>query len=301
MGVPNDAEGIREIVGLTRKADDIRISYVEDPRAGEGMTAPVIVRTRSGQSEVQSIKGVLDEWRGAPDRRTGTAKASTLEAFIALTNRHKDEHSAIFGCTEPPSLQAVIDYHTTDLKPRFCRHRVVFDFPLSPEWMAWRGEDGEKMTGTDFALFIEEHVADLASPTDGERNIYERLFATKFATPAEMIQLSRGISVRVETDVKEARTIQSGEAEITFVEAHKDGSGNKLVVPGLFVVAIPLFNGGETQRLIARLRYRVVNGRVVWVYHLYRPDLVVQETVRAAMARAAADTSLPAYEASPEA
>jgi hypothetical protein len=57
---------------------------------------------------------------------------------------------------------------------------------------------------------------------------------------------------------------------------------------------------GEAIRLPVRLRYRVREGQVTWIFQLYRPDVYVTEQVMRDMERAARETELPAYQGAPE-
>jgi uncharacterized protein YfdQ (DUF2303 family) len=294
---------IKEIDELSRQAAGVGIIGVIEPTIRAEPIPFASVPLAGGGSRVESIKSLLDAWRTAPEHIKGTAAADTLDAFVALVNRHKDDGSVLFGDLNvtAPVFTAVIDYHGLDHAPRFGQHRIAYKFPVSPEWTAWQAANGKTLSQSEWAYFIEEHVAELASPLDAEVTEFEMLFHTKIATPSELVTMSRGMQVAVEARVKEIRNIQSGEAEIIYDEVHRDGSGAKLVVPGLFVIKIPLFIGADPTRIIARLRYRKHDSKIVWFYQLYRADAVVRAELQNAFDDAAKETNLPAYEGSPEA
>lgn len=263
----------------------------------------VAVPVGGGKVEVQSLKPILDQFRTRPERRKGSARVNTIASLIDLTNRHKDDGSVVFADIDAaaPSVFSVFDYHQKDLTPRYGTHRAVYAFPLSDEWKAWLAKDAASMTQGDWAAFIEDHIADLSAPLDAERSEFERLFQTKIATPADLVTLSRGLQISVESKVRDFRTLQSGEVEISYEEVHKDGSGQKLVVPGLFVLNIPLFVDAERTRILARLRYRKANGSIVWFYQLYRAKQELRAAMRLEAERVASETSLPLFEGTPEA
>lgn len=252
---------------------------------------------------VRDMRELAEKWRLHPERRKGTAEVNTLQSFIDLTNRHKTEHSVIFAATRwpDPSLTAVIDYHEKNNgKPAFGEHVVSYPFPLTDELKAWAGQDGVPMNQGQFAAFIEERVADLASATDNEKKELAALFGTTMANPAEMLALSRGLEVNVAGKVKQNVRLSSGEGEIVFVEEHLDSKGEKVVVPGLFMVCTPAFLDGVAVRLPARLRYRVAGGSVSWFYQLYRWKEILRDRVVADLERAKDATDLPAYEGEQE-
>lgn len=279
-------EGSVRPEGLSIKIDGSDVAF--GPKSGGGF-------------EIQSLERFRDELRSAPKRRKGTATVNTIAGFIDLVNYHKDESSAIFGVFDGSAgLTAVIDYHTKDNQPRFGAHRVRYPFPFTQQWQAWFKHDNQVFIQSDWGVFLEDRVADLASPEDGEAGEFGRLFQTTFANPADMMQLSRGLALTVEANVKDFRILQSGEAEISYEEVHKDSRGEKLRVPGLFVVNIPIFVDDEPRRLIARLRYRKKDGRIVWFYSLYQAREIVRLAMAEALNRSGEETALPVYEGMPE-
>lgn len=294
---------LRYLGQLAAKAHEARDLSIPTAGLGEGLPDKVpVIWDHAGQRLV-SVRDEIERYRLRPERRSGRAGMLTLDSFVALVNRHKDEHSAVFGDTDwrAPSLMAVIDYHETGGTPRHMRHRIAYAFPLSEEWKAWREGDGQAMGQGEFAAFVEDRIAELTAPDPEERKEFEKLFQTKIAAPNELILLSRGLQVCVGQNVKNASTLQSGEAEIVFEETHHDAKGNRLVVPGLFMLSLPIFFGGERVRVPVRLRYRVKSGAIVWFFQMYRPDLAVTQRVRDDLAAVAEQTGLPVYEGAPEA
>lgn len=297
-----EIDNVKTIVETAQAAAEAKLIGVTDKSVREDPVIFVAKADGPNKVSLQSLKPFIDEYRTRPERREGWAKVNTIASLIDLTNRHKDQDSVIFGDIDAsaPSVFAVFDYHQKDLSPRYGTHRAVYSFPLSDEWKAWLGKDGALMTQGDWASFIEDHIADLASPTDGECSEFERVFQTKIATPSELITLSRGLQISVESKVRDFRTLQSGEVEISFEEVHKDGRGEKLVVPGLFVLNIPLFVDAERTRILARLRYRKANSSVVWFYQLYRAKQELRAAMRLEAEKVSAETELPLFEGTPE-
>jgi len=299
------ADSIRTIADLGRDASGAELITVTPDDLGAGLPAsvPMLFDRRNGR--LLSVKEYLEAYRLRPERRTGTATATTLASFIHLTNRHKDAGSVIFAATEwpDPSLTAVIDYHGhagDDAPPRHCQHRVRYEFPITDEMRAWIDNNTKPMSQADFCAWIEEHAADLSSPTDDERNVLEPMFDTRLAVPSQMMELSRGLSIHVAGQVKQAITLRSGEGEVVFVEEHRDANGEKIIIPGLFIVRVAAFRDGEPVRIPARLRYRVGGGKIVWLYQLYRWEEVLRVRVLRDLTAAADATELPAFEGTPE-
>lgn len=296
-----DTHGIELVGKLALAAAEPVIAAVSTEDA-PGLPANVPLAFGRDIQQFRSLKPLMEEWRLAPSRRKGEAKADTLASFIAMANRAKDADSVLFGraAMPNPSLLAVIDYNRADGGPRFGQHRIRYDFPLTYEFSAWMTRDGAPMEQLAFANFLEDHVAELAAPTDAERSLYEPLFKARFATPIELIQLSRELEVHVGQKVKRQERLQTGERVIEFTAEHLDAKGGKVDIPGIFMLSVPAFVDGAAVRIPARLRYRV-SGDVVWTYLLYRPEFFLREQVQHDLADAAKQTGLPAFEGSPEA
>lgn len=294
---------VKAIADLARdgkfKIEDV---HIPPELVGIPNTIPVLLDPKTGRAI--SIRPLVDEWRGTPDRKRGTAEVLTLESFIDLVERHKTDHSVIFADTDwkEPSLTAVIDYHqkANGGAADNGKHRIHYEFPLSDSWKAWIAINGQPLEQLKFAEFIEDHIADLASPDTMEEEDWRHKFSFRVAFPNELVSLSRGLQVASEMKVKNVVSLQSGAAQINFEEEHKDVNGNKLDVPGMFILSVPPFFRGEPTRIPVRLRYRLASGKLFWICQLYRPDVHITEQVVRDMERAGADTGLPYFQGAPE-
>lgn len=285
----------------------------------------LILPNDRGGLTAHSVKPFCKEWWNLPERREGVARFDALDSFIAHASRFADKHSALFakgdaGC---PSIQCVLDYHekTADGLPRFGRHRALHGFPLADEWKAWSAQAKAAMGQQAFAEFLEDRIADVIVPDAallgaiGKRDAggdfgektpvemladYARLIGGDFASPSRLVELSRGLAVHAGHAVKNTANLQSGEAEVSFVETHADAAGKPIKVPNLFLIAIPVFNHGAPYRIAVRLRYRVRDGAIMWFFELYRADKVFDAAFREACDKAAEATKLPLFHGSPE-
>jgi uncharacterized protein YfdQ (DUF2303 family) len=310
MGVNNSSNdaytkpAVESIAELAKNAAGATVLQIETEGLSKGLPpkVPILFDHRPNGVGLKALKDEIERFRVEPERRRGTAHATTLKSFIDLILWHKDADSALFAKTDwpGPSLSAIVNYHQQDKTARHLDHRIVYDFPVTDEFRAWVDRDAKPFNQSEFAAFIEEHASELASPFDGERSEYEVLFKTSFATPTDMVTLSRGLQVNIDAVVKNAVTLQSGEGEIQFVEEHRTAGGEKLIIPGLFMVAVPAFLDGEAIRLPARLRYRASGGKISWFYQLYRWKFWLRDRIQKDLSEVEAATELRGFEGSPE-
>lgn len=268
--------------------------------------------------ELVSIKKFADEYLERPERRTGIAQLQDLASFIDWTNRHKDAAS-VLRChmdRDKPALHAVIDYHEegagelkgADGKARWAKFGAHYLMPLDQRWKDWSGVSGKALTQAAFAAFLEDHILDLISPnnsTDGDGNLVSNLpkdvarflavNGGKCGDPADVVQLSKGLDIYADTKVSERINLQSGETQFTFEEKHR-GAPDSVVVPQIFLIAIPVFYLSDTvYRVPVRLRYRLDGGKLFWIPTLWQADLVFDKAVRDAAQQASSETELPLF------
>jgi hypothetical protein len=109
------------------------------------------------------------------------------------------------------------------------------------------------------------------------------------------MELATGLRIYEEAQVSQATNLQSGEGELILTSTHSDGQGGKLLIPSMFVIAIPVFQHGELYQIVVRLRYRKTGAGIVFVYELWRDALVFDHAFNEAVQRVREETSLTVY------
>jgi len=316
--IPDQGEGIKAIADLAQKANGVAFASLDiNGKLGKGLpdSIPLQIDLRNGK--VESLVDLIESYRTEPERKEGTASTTTLQSFIDLVNHHKLEASVVFAQTriklpnaaerskgeKPvlPSLTAVINYsEKNDGAARNADHRIHYPFPITDEFKIWLETDHSPMEQAEFAAFLEEHVAELSAPTDFEASNLQAKFGERVATPSEVIALSRNLEVFVGQTYKRAERLTSGERTVEFVEQHNNAKGEKIDIPGIFVIAVAAFQDGEPVRIPARLRYRPSGGKLIWFYQLYRWEDEVHGRIKDDIATVVKETSLPAFEGESE-
>ena len=301
-------ELLEQVIEVARAFPRVGTGALPDPR--DGTMAPVTI----GAEGVKKVDpSIFDAYRVRPLRRTGTAKVTRLESLIALTNRHKDAdgaETALF-VDEPElggksgAITAVIDYHSDEREPNWLEHRVVYPFPLSPEWKAWMAQNDKPLDMIEFAQFLEDRIVDVLDPSAADTLPHEskdfiKKAGGKLGSPTKLIEISRSLQVNENSRVKSAQTLSSGERQIVFETEHTDAAGQPVDVPSLFLIASPVFaNSPVAFRMIVRLRYRV-RGGISFFYEAWRPDIVLKAAVDEAVEQAVDKTGLPVFYGTPE-
>lgn len=262
-----------------------------------------------------------------PARRKGTANLKDLDSLIDWADRFKGETSVLFADPnmDAPSLTCIADYHaegaadpltaTGDPSARHCHHRGTYKFPLSNEWKAWMKISGVGLDKDEMGEFIEEHAQDVLDPTPAilkldttkaKENWETRLIETaqkiegRFGQLHQLLQMSKSFQVYETSDLKVETNRDTGEAEIKFTNEHKDANGQKLVIPNLIIIAIPVFLNGAPYRMAVRFRYRKRGSDVKFILSVYNVEKVFEAAFEEAIHKAAEETGLPLFQGTPE-
>lgn len=302
------------MAGHLRKPELVPIS------AGSPNTADVVALP-AGYT-LHDVKPLLDKYLGAPERREGTTTLTTLASFAQWVNRHRDDGTVIFAADDmkAPSLTAIIDHDAEGPelvkrgeeepahRARFGRHRGVFTFPFSRPWQEWMeiaGPDAGGIKTHELAAFLERRISDVLPPPlyqDGQTgethlNVQDpeilKLVATlgkKLATPSELVTLSKGISVNVDNEVEAKYDADTGEASMVFRERNGMGA-EKVKVPNLFLIAIPVLNAGDPWIIPVHLRYRTGQA-LTWYLELHQPERVFEKVFDETIAKVTEDTTI---------
>lgn len=321
-GLPLTAQGVSELLEASRDHVEAHArAELHTIHTEKGTLIPVLFN-RDGSVKFID-QSTLDAYETGPTFRTGTAIMKTLDSFIDHVNRFGDSDSAVFvnDDARTPSLTAVLNYHRKDSLSqeegedrirgdyRHGNHRTSFAFPLSEEWQFWLANNGASNAKdmSQFALFIEDRIGDIALVEDGVPEAAERFVETNggagsIASYGQLHDLSRGLQVSEGHFAEQKVNHANGEGKLSFttvIEGTKV-NGVDVVVPTMFFIAIPVFHKGAYYRIAARLRYRVAGGKPMFWYDLWRADRSFDHAIAEAAQRVDAEVEAQVFFGQPE-
>ncbi|MFC4668174.1 DUF2303 family protein [Seohaeicola nanhaiensis] len=317
----NVAQTMRDVM---KTMGDVELRAV--PAVGENEALLMLASIPQGRT----VQDFTDKLRAAeqlfkPHRRTGTAKHKTLESLIDWANRFKSGNSVIYANPDPanPSLTCIANYHAEggasetgpDATARHLDHVGRYDFPLSREWKAWQAITKEAITKDRFCEFIEANAKDLIDPTPAllqqdkvkpTEEWEKRLIAVaakimgRFGQVRQLIELGRQFQVHENSSLEVSRDPDSGASRFQFTAEHQDAAGRPLSIPNLFLIAIPIFQGGDLYRLPLRFSYRKSGAELKFILNLYDAETAFETACDEAAQKAAEETGLPLFIGEPE-
>lgn len=159
--------------------------------------------------------------------------------------------------------------------------------PVDPKTGLYIGPDGK--------LLADE----APEPEEGyiPRKAVYKLRRKKFATSLHMERFAQGIEITNNQHAAQSYDKKSGQRSVIFKEDHTDSEGREVKVPDMFLINIPVFEGGVRHLLPVRLYYRLnsKSGSITWGMQLIDPNRMIRIAVETAARQAAEETALPLF------
>lgn len=270
-------------------------------------TKPGTVLVTATDFEIHDLEELLEKHREHPRRRKGCSSHQTLDSFIAHAKRYALSQETAAYCDIAgswPCLIVVFNDHpgvTGEDRGGFRDHRAVYKFPFSESWQRWTQVAGKDLSVQSFAELLENGIGDIRDPASVKDA--PRLEGVTYATPAELLTLAEGLSVRVDQQVAEHKRLDNGASQILFSEEHetRGRDGKTVTVRNGFLLGLQPFLGGPAYPVPARLRYRVKDRQITWQITLHDAAGVRREAIEDAAERFAEATGLPLFFGTPDA
>lgn len=253
---------------------------------------------------LQSLKEMANQWRTKPERKIGNVTLQKEQSFVDFTLRNKNPDTSVLFASanfnsDPPSasIKAVFDYHpgSPDIeKTENCGYAAIYNFPVSRQFKEWVAFSGKGMTQKDFSDFLNNKIPDLGAADLTVPFDLGQLKPT-YADPAQIFELSYGLSVNAKKKYYQHNKFMSGESDLQFTEEHEGVGGAPLKVPGWFIVNIPVLDGGSVYALPVRLRYAIVDERLQWTYDIWNAKEIFDMAFKGACDSIEAETELALF------
>lgn len=198
-----------------------------------------------------------NEHQERPERKKGTARVLDAASFCEYYRLFQDADSRVFADETTSKILAVLDYHESghgEDGPRWGQHRIDLTLRHSEEWKRWIALNGKRTPQMEFAEHLENNAPDIVDPD-----------------AATMLEVARDLSAKTDVDFGSAIRMANGSVQFKYSEQVKGTYGNgNIDIPERFVIAIPVYVGGERTQIVARLRYRIASGKLTFWYDLLR-------------------------------
>lgn len=197
----------------------------------------------------------LERLLPAPLRPRGNAQLQDERSFGDYLLRHKQAGTVIFADADARKLVAVIDHHEAR-QPQWGEFRASLQLDRTPEWKAWAAVDRKALPQVAFVELIEDQMATVLAP-DG----------------AELLEVCQSLKGLKKVEFENGVSLRDGTVQLTYREGIESTSSRRgaVEVPERLVLSLPLFRNGPKVEVKARLRWRLDEGKVLFVVVLDKP------------------------------
>lgn len=209
------------------------------------------------------VTAAIEKTGAAPRRKQGVVQLSDLASFnVFVADQGKTGTTYIYANPEGRTLTAVLNEHDREgATAGFRDLRAVYTAELSREFAAWLKHDKQPMEQEAFAIFLEDNIADVCEPS-GET----------------LLAIAMSLQAKTSVDFSSARRLDNGQVQLTYTETiDARANGGSIEIPREFVLGMRLFKNGEGYRVRARLKYRLMSGKVKFWYELDRAENAIED------------------------
>ena len=205
----------------------------------------------------------LDE-RPRPEHIKASPSFDDAASLVAYFNRFKDADSTLFADLDSSTIVGVLDHHQDNENEsggaRYHDHVATFKAKHSPEWLAWVGMSGKRVSQEQFAIFIEDNAPDVQSPG-----------------AASLAQMALNLEASGSSEFKSHKRLEDGSVHFHFAQ-EVNGTSNGVPVPKEFKILIRPYVGSEAVAMTAKFRFNKDGGRLTMGVDLQ----LIEQTKRAA-------------------
>lgn len=208
-------------------------------------------------------------------------------SFVDYVNEFKTLRSRIFA--EPGFLAqsnkarfvAIIDYHRSggdEGEPDRCAHLALYEPRYSEQWERWQAVCGSGfLKQAQFAELIEECRRDIVQPD-----------------AANLLDIVRTFKASKRTEFDSYEMDASGNVKLHYsdtVEKH----GATAAMPERMTLGIPVYYGETPYSVGLFVRFRIVQGAVLFDLKLDRPDIIEDDAFKGMMEVVRSECELPVH------
>lgn len=216
----------------------------------------VVVRTVRTDERIETVD--LERLLPAPRRARGMDVLHEPADFAAHVREMENKATKVWADDTTLRVTAVFNDHTSDGDAGWRDHIAVLEIRRDPDWQAWLGRDNSLGDQAEFAEHLEDQARVIVSPD-----------------AATMLEVATSFHARRNASFSRANRLDSGDVQLAWAEetTASAGASGRLEVPREFTVRLSPFVGVAPVDVVARLRYRLRDGRLGIGYKLDRPDL----------------------------
>lgn len=218
------------------------LAFVADERE-QNVAAEMLVNDRIAAFSKAPTLVDLEQYAEHPNRKKGTYRFQRADSFAAYIKVHADTEFIFAG---DDNFVCWLDGHSAE-HPGWQQHIASFALNPTPEWQAWVSQDRNWLDQAAFAEFLEDRIGEVAEPAG-----------------ATLMEVATTLRVRSSINFQSKVQLTNGAVRMTYEEDidGRAGETGDVVIPDKLVLFLQPFEGAKSERIDARLRWRLERGKV---------------------------------------
>lgn len=268
---------------------DTDASVIVDTAIAAAKTEEVDVETVHHVIVPEGAKSLvfgLERFRPQPLRKQGAVTLHTGASLAAYVNEHKElGGTRLYADVYSRTIVGVLNGHAVASPDAgWGDHSARMQLRHTPEWEAWAALNGKLVGQVEFAEHVEDRLDDIVEPAG-----------------ADLLELAKTFEAKTNISFRQATVLESGERQLEYVENidARAGTQGKMTIPKEFVLGIAPFEGTQPYKVVARLRYRIGEGRLAIGYQLVKAEDVQRAAFDDTLTEVEAATELTAFRGLP--
>lgn len=213
------------------------------------------------------LTALIERAGPAPHRKQGIVHLGDVRSFISYVREQALPLSCyIYADPDARTLTAVLNENSIeDTTAGWRDFRAVCKAELSREFDGWMKNNKKVMEQEDFAIFLEDNIADIVEPS-GE----------------VMMAVALTLEAKTEVAFSSAKRLDNGQVQLAYSEnIDARAAAGAVDIPREFAIGVRLFKNGDAYKVRARLKYRLASAKVKFWYELDRPENVIEDAFEA--------------------
>lgn len=216
-----------------------------------------------------------------PDHIRQTVTVDDRQSLSQYTNRFSDGRTVLMADYDAGTITAHLDWHHDNehdapCDPQQTAHKALLILRDSEEFKRWNKMEGDMHAQADFAMFIEENVADVSDPDHGV-----------------LLEICRDLEATNNMKFRSGVRLENGDR--TFHYEDETQVKNDLTVPTEITLSIPLYQGEEPTDIRAKFRFRPTPSGLLLGFRWHRVEYQRQATFSEMAHKAAEETGRPLF------
>lgn len=213
------------------------------------------------------LTAAIEQAGAAPIRKKGAVHLGDLASFnVYVADQGSPIDTYIYADPDSRTLTAVLNEHVKSQRATGWRdHRAVYKAELSREFTTWMQSNKKPMEQDDFAIFLEDNIADVVEPS-GE----------------QLLQIALTLQAKTEVNFSSHKRLDNGQIQFAYSETVDARAGTGMIeIPREFTIGLRLFKNGDGYKVRARLKYRLGGGKLKFWYELDRAENAIEDAFQA--------------------